>query len=331
VVDTLIRGISGEYSDGITSGGDAVITRTTIDGVSGLGVAALTARGALVLSNSTVSGISGERYSGGVVVSDTAYGTITNVTIAGNLSQDDSSHPNSAFAGLVVEDGAEVRLQNSLIVGNRLGDDFSGFEPRDVVGIVVSNGHNVFGQATVGGAVASDVTGAEVRDVFAALDTTGRPVVTDNGGPTPTMALLVTPDNPALEAADPAVAPELDQRGFSRVGAPDVGSFEAGDDDGGGLDGLPPLAEKVAVDPSLINGVDAGLLRGDGVTPFTITFLDAVAAQDNTIGYYVVQEDDSLDAALISQVGILFASTKDVVPGAAVQVDVPEGRPSACS
>ena len=140
------------------------------------------------------------------------------------------------------------------------------------------------------------------------------------------MALLVTPNNPALEAADPAVAPELDQRGFPRVGTPDVGSFEAGNDDGGELDGLPPLAEKVAVNSSLINGVDADLLRGDGVTPFKITFVGAVAAQDNTIGYYIVQEDDgSGGPAFIVEVGILFESSKDAVPGAAVQVDVWEG------
>jgi hypothetical protein len=50
----------------------------------------------------------------------------------------------------------------------------------------------------------------------------------DNGGPTLTMALL--PGSPAIDAADPAVAPATDQRGIARpVGpAPDIGAFEYG-------------------------------------------------------------------------------------------------------
>jgi hypothetical protein len=321
LVDTVVRGITGQYGAyGVFSRGDAVITRTTIADVSGSQVASgLAAGGALALVNSTISGIDGS----GVLVRGTGQGTITNTTIAGNVGSQEGG-----FAGLVVEDGAELRLENSLVAGNESGDEFSGFRPNDVVGAVDSNGHNVFGQAAVQGAVAGDVTGAAARDVFTVLDTEGRPVLADNGGPTPTVALRDAPGNPAVDAADPAVAPELDQRGFARVGAPDIGSFEAGaGDDGGGLDGLPPLAEKVAVDPSLINGVDAGLLRGDGETPFTITFLSEVAAKDNALGYYIVQEGDedgSGEEGLILEAGILFESTEEATPGAGVQVGVLE-------
>jgi hypothetical protein len=103
--------------------------------------------------------------------------------------------------------------------------------------------------------------------------------------------------------SDIAVAPELGQRGFPQVGLPDVGSIEAGAGGGGGFQGLPPLEEKVAVNPALVNGVDAGLLRGDGETPFTVTFLSEVAAQDNALGYYIVQEeaDGSGEAGLITE------------------------------
>jgi hypothetical protein len=52
----------------------------------------------------------------------------------------------------------------------------------------------------------------------------------DNGGPTPTHALLV--GSPALDAGDPAVLMSLDQRGSVRAGflgtRPDIGAFEAG-------------------------------------------------------------------------------------------------------
>ena len=53
--------------------------------------------------------------------------------------------------------------------------------------------------------------------------------LSDNGGPTLTMALL--PASPAIDAADPAVAPPTDQRGFPRplAAAADIGACEFGD------------------------------------------------------------------------------------------------------
>ena len=46
----------------------------------------------------------------------------------------------------------------------------------------------------------------------------------DNGGPTRTMALL--PGSPAINAGDSTNPPPTDQRGFARVGTPDIGAFE---------------------------------------------------------------------------------------------------------
>ena len=46
----------------------------------------------------------------------------------------------------------------------------------------------------------------------------------NNGGPTPTMALAA--GSPAINAGPAAGAPGTDQRGFSRVGTPDIGAFE---------------------------------------------------------------------------------------------------------
>src|SRR5262249_60736280 len=49
----------------------------------------------------------------------------------------------------------------------------------------------------------------------------------DNGGPTPTMALL--PGSPALDAGCNSNAPATDQRGFARIanGTIDIGAFES--------------------------------------------------------------------------------------------------------
>ena len=46
----------------------------------------------------------------------------------------------------------------------------------------------------------------------------------DNGGPTNTMALPA--GSPAIDAADPALAPAADQRGRPRDPRPDIGAFE---------------------------------------------------------------------------------------------------------
>jgi RHS repeat-associated protein len=50
--------------------------------------------------------------------------------------------------------------------------------------------------------------------------------VEENGGPTATLSLLA--GSPAINTADSTAAPKYDQRGFMRVGAPDIGAFEYG-------------------------------------------------------------------------------------------------------
>ena len=48
----------------------------------------------------------------------------------------------------------------------------------------------------------------------------------NNGGPTPTMALLS--GSPAINAGTATNAPATDQRGYARAGTPDIGAFEFG-------------------------------------------------------------------------------------------------------
>ena len=52
------------------------------------------------------------------------------------------------------------------------------------------------------------------------------PYLEYGGGPTPVIALQA--GSPAINAADSTAAPQYDQRGFMRVGAPDIGAFEYG-------------------------------------------------------------------------------------------------------
>ena len=107
-------------------------------------------------------------------------------------------------------------------------------------------------------------------------------LLADNGGPTQTVALKNSPTNPALDNADPADAPLLDQRGFPRDATPDIGSFELGPTT------LPPLAEGVRVPDAVINGVPRSALTLTGGRDAAISFVDEYAEFQSSLGVYLV-------------------------------------------
>ncbi len=334
VADSIIENIRG--SDGVgngieaTDGASVSIARTALSDIGGTYYGfAVDVEGTLDLQDSAITGVFG-RYGGfgvrvdgtldvaNVTVSDVrgpggydtgpgggagvsiltgGSGTITNATIAGNV----------VGAGIEVADGAEVRLENSLVAENYQSQNLDptgrdtpiGNEEnlilKDVVGTIESNGGNVFTQDAVEGAAGGDALGADPREVFTDFETVAYqgfpgevdpvvlPAAADNGGPTPTVALLDDPANPAIGQAVAADAPATDQRGFARDADPDAGSFEAG------ADGAPPPpAESLNVD---------------------VTFLAEDADFANTLGYYV------RDAAgnLTGEAGILFPEVGDDV------------------
>ena len=297
--ESRVTGNAGGYVPAISIEGRLSVERSTIDGNEALsGPSAVIVDGDLVIENSTIARnetvFEGYRPSGygAIEVTPGSRATIDAATIAGNIGYDATS------SGLYVPDGAAVTIANSLIAGNIART--TGEAARDVMGAIASGGGNVFGE-----------DGGELRQIFAdlartddAFDPLLLPVLADNGGPTPTLALVNDADNPAIGAAFDT--PTIDQRGFGRDGAPDAGAFEATDD--APLPGLPPLAEKAAVEPERINGVDPAALAADG--PLQVTFLDAVAAQDNALGYYVVGTDGT-----IGETGFLFESSEALDPG----------------
>lgn len=74
---------------------------------------------------------------------------------------------------------------------------------------------------------------------------------------------------------------------------------------------LPALGEGVRVDPSKINGVANELfLTGDGATQFNVEFRSGVSAFSNSLGYYTVGADGTIDDVLI-----LFSNTRNVAAG----------------
>ncbi|HEX3110397.1 MAG TPA: choice-of-anchor Q domain-containing protein [Thermoanaerobaculia bacterium] len=146
--------------------------------------------------------------------------SITNCTIAGN---------NGGTAGGAVYFAAPVAMNNTIIASN------TGHNCSLASGSTFSGGHNLqFGDSTCTGVtVANPLLGS----------------LADNNSSPQTMALGA--GSPAIDAADPAFAPVVDQRGFPRTDGdfngtvlPDIGSFEAP----GGL-GNPTGAKRRAVRP----------------------------------------------------------------------------------
>ncbi len=317
--ESRVTANAGGYVPAISVEGRLSVERSTIDGNEVFnGPSAVLVDGDLVIENSTIAGnetlFGGYRPGGygAIEVTPGSSATIDAATIAGNVGYDATS------GGLYVPNGAAVTIANSLIAGNLART--TGGVAQDVVGAIDSGGGNVFGRAGgKAGGGPDDATGADFRRIFADLAATDGsydplllPVLADNGGPTPTLALVDDAANPAIGAADPDT-PAIDQRGFERDGDPDAGAFEATD---APPFGLPPLAEKAAVDPGRVNGVDQAALAADG--PLRLIFLDAAAAQDNALGYYVVGTDGT-----IGETGFLFEGSEALDPGAAATIPEP--------
>lgn len=104
---------------------------------------------------------------------------------------------------------ATAFLVNSLIAQNSLGSSLTVVNGFDVSGIVVSQGYNLVGITNgSSGWLASDKVGNDATPLNPLLD-----VLQDNGGATPTVALL--PGSPAIDQGK-AISLTTDQRGLPR-------------------------------------------------------------------------------------------------------------------
>ena len=84
----------------------------------------------------------------------------------------------------------------------------------------MATGYNIIGNNA--DAVINSQPTDQIGTPAAPIDPLLRPLA-DNGGPTLTLALQ--PGSPAINRGDPAAPPD-DQRGYGRLGVPDVGAFE---------------------------------------------------------------------------------------------------------
>ncbi len=293
LIDSHVVAEPSLSSVGISVTGDALIDGSTITAAGTTLTTGVRVNGELVLINSTVADVIGASpivMPLGIDIAPDSTALIVNSTITGTTSRP-SSVPTDPFIpayGLFIDQGGVAWVGNSII------DDSVGG-----AGSLASNGANTFRDSTVGGAIAGDRLGVSAEELFAATKTNPGAsersgVLADNGGPTPTVALLDNPANPALDVADPALAPLFDQRGFVRDATPDIGAFELGAGPLAPPPPLPPLAEKVPLADADIVTVPPWALVLGAAADAEISFVDEVAALQNSLGVYLIGPDGEL-------------------------------------
>lgn len=211
ISDSTISGNTAfvDNGGGIDSGGPLTITRSSITGnTAAFNGGGLFNNGTATITRSLFSGNTATGgLGGGIVQQGTA--TLVNVTVSGNTGSGiyntaangvNANLTNGTItgnSGLGIDNAQTSTLANTIVAGNTAGDCSSS-------GNFVSQGHNLFGDASCTFAVASDLT--STNPLLGPL--------ADNGGPTRTHALSA--GSPAIDAGDNAPCPSVDQRGTAR-------------------------------------------------------------------------------------------------------------------
>ena len=214
LIDSAVSNNTAGWSGGGLYGffnSTTTIVRSTISGnVSNDVGGGIRSLGNAEIVNSTISGNTATGWHGGAIFQTDGDISITNSTIANNVGPDWA--PSTLFIGQF--GGGFVptlTLTNTIITGNQryACEKFAS----GTVGNVVSGGYNV---------VQDDSCNPGAGDQIL-WDALIGPLA-DNGGPTLTHALLA--GSPAIDTADTAVCPAIDQRGVVRDATCDVGAFE---------------------------------------------------------------------------------------------------------
>jgi hypothetical protein len=240
VIDSVIAGnrsgaggLQRGYAAGITNRGSLTLTRSTVSRNSGEGTAGIVNNGGtLRAANSTVAG--NDTFMGIAGIHNAPGGAtlLSHTTVAGNTGVDCGSG-----YGVRNEPDSPFDAQGTLVAGN-LCELFPDPRPSDCSGLLESLGHNLLGDGDGCHGFVDGVAGDIVEtDWTAVVESTTSgvavPALADNGGPTPTVALL--PGSPAIDAVPVAACRDADanplvtdQRGVARPQgiACDIGAFE---------------------------------------------------------------------------------------------------------
>jgi hypothetical protein len=222
LTDCILSGNSTPGRGGaIFNDGNMTLTRCTLSGNSaqgGQGGAIYHFYGVLTLDQCTLS----ENSSVAVGSNGGIGGAICVSTINGAGGIENLTH-------CTVSNNFATKTGGGIFVGNNLGslnvtDSIIGANTAPSGGDIQFRGNLVRTGANVIQSVVNEGTGSNSGPAAITSDPLLAPLA-NYGGPAPTMALR--PGSPARNAASgPAIA--SDQRGFSIIGAPDIGAYEAG-------------------------------------------------------------------------------------------------------
>jgi cysteine-rich repeat protein len=210
VTDSTFSSNSADWGGGIYNGGTLTVTNSTFSGNSAdtQGGGGIHNGGTSTVTNSTFSENSANR-GGGLL--NWAIATVSNSTFSGNTGEGSGIMNGTCGLGTGCI-GGTLTVTNAIIANNTNGGDCVNSS-----GTVTDGGHNLIGNPATACGLTNGVNGNLVG-VDPLLDPDG---LTNNGGPTQTIALL--PGSPAIDAGDPEVCANppvngVDQRGYVRPG-----------------------------------------------------------------------------------------------------------------
>jgi hypothetical protein len=185
VSNSTISGNSASNAGGgiQTAFGPVNVSNSTISGNSAVQGGGILNNNTMSVSSSTISGNSASNAGGGIFNQGTA--SVSNSTISGNSASD--------FGG-GISNASNVTVKSSIVAGNAAG-----------------SGPDLFGELASGSAF--NLIGGTASAAGLQTDASGKPVLTNNGGPTPTIALIS--GSPAIDQGK-AFDTTTDQRGFLR-------------------------------------------------------------------------------------------------------------------
>ncbi len=209
VYSTLIVHNSSFYNNSATAGGGGAIAEGLADYVQ--------------LYNTTLSG-NRATGSGGALLTTNNTALLNNVTIVDNIA--DSDNNGSGDGGGIARGFTAPTLSNTILARN---SDLGGQAP-DCSGSITSWGYNLIGNNT--GCTITASTG-DVIGTASSLQDPHLSALLDNGGPTPTHAILnfssaLNSGNPAAPGSGNGACELTDQRGVDRAANTpcDKGAFE---------------------------------------------------------------------------------------------------------
>jgi predicted outer membrane repeat protein len=224
VSDNSAGGIGGGIAlvNGLFVVGAGVLTDSIVRRNVGGDGGGLYSFGNTTIATSTIADNTARGNGGGAIFDNSAarYTDITASTITGNTADG----AGKLGGGILVPAFSPTpTVSGTIIAGNWA---INGATMPDLSGAATSRGFNLIGDGT-GASIRSaanagtDQVGSAAAPLDARFDPRG---VRDNGGPTPTVALL--PNSPAIDASGGCPGGSTDQRGQPRVAACDIGAYE---------------------------------------------------------------------------------------------------------